>query len=253
MSKPIRVLIADDETSARRRLLQFLSQEPDVDVVAECRNGLEACTEIKRIKPDLVFLDVQMPELDGLQVVGQIGVEQMPATIFVTAYDQYAVPAFDANAMDYLLKPFDGERFGKAMSKARTWVRMGMAAECHNQLAAVRVDLGLDKKFQDRILVPSGESQLLIKVADILYISAEGNYIRLHMQGSSHLLRERMVGITQRLDPAIFRRIHRSHIVNLDHVSKRLPWYGGDCLIMMTDGSRLTLSRNFREALQEFD
>ena len=252
MNSPIRVLIADDETSARRRLLQFLAEESDVSVIAECSDGVQACAQIERLAPDLVFLDVEMPELDGLGVVARIGADRMPATIFATAYDHYALSAFDANAMDYLLKPFDRERFSKSMAKARSWIRMGHLSECQTQLTALLADQGRAKKYPERLLVRSGESQQLINTAEILYISSEGNYIRLHTLGGKHQLRERMVGIIDRLDPATFRRIHRSHIVNLNHVRKLLPWFGGDTLVMMADGSRLTLSRNYRQALQDF-
>lgn len=252
MSAPIRVLLADDESSARRRLLQFLSAEPGVDVVAQCSNGREACEAIAALAPDLVFLDVEMPELSGLEVVAHIGAARMPATIFATAYEHYALPAFEANAMDYLLKPFDAERFGRAMAKARHWIGHGELDQCRARLGAMLGQLEAAKKPQDRLCVPSGQSQRMLRAADILYISAEGNYIRLHLAGETHLLRERMVGILARLDPALFRRIHRSHIVNLDHVEKLLPWFGGDQLLMLSDGTRLTLSRSYRAGLQKF-
>lgn len=232
MSAVIRVLVVDDETSARRRLLQFLAKHADASVVGESCNGPQACEDIARLKPDLVILDVEMPELNGLQVAERIGAASMPATIFATAYEHYALDAFSTNAVDYLVKPFDEERFATAMSKARRW-------------------LG-SKETQDRILVRTGESQVLVKAADIVYISAEGNYVRLHTLDGEHLMRERMAGILERLDGSLFRRIHRSHIVNLDHVKKLLPWFGGDSLVMMADGTRLTLSRNHREALSGF-
>lgn len=242
MSAALRVLVVDDETSARRRLLQFLAPVADVEVVGESRNGLEACADIARLQPSLVFLDVEMPELTGLEVVAQVGVAAMPATIFATAYDHYALRAFDANAMDYLLKPFDKERFDIALDKARRWI--GAETGQFRQ--------GLQKTLtslaQDRILVRSGDNQQLVKAADIMYISAEGNYIRLHTVGGEFQMRERMAGILERLDGKMFRRIHRSHIVNLDHVTKLLPWFGGDSLVMMSDGSRLTLSRSHKDA-----
>lgn len=240
MSAVIRVLVADDETWARRRLLQFLASQPDVSVVGESSNGLQACDDIARLKPDLVFLDVEMPELNGLQVAERVGAASMPPTIFATAYEHYALGAFNTNAVDYLIKPFDEERFATAMAKARRW------------LGAASGESRAAKGTQDRILVRSGDSQLLVKAADILYISAEGNYVRLHTLAGEHLMRERMAGMLERLDSALFRRIHRSHIVNLDHVKKLLPWFGGDSLVMMADGARLTLSRNHREALSGF-
>ena len=251
MSAALRVLLVDDETSARRRLMQFLACERDVEVVGESRNGLEACADIARLRPDLVFMDVEMPELNGLEVAAKIGSANMPATIFATAYDHYALGAFNANAMDYLVKPFDQQRFALAMDKARRWLRAG-PAQFRHQLGAVLKDLAAAKAGQDRILVRSGEAQQLVRAADIVYISAEGNYIRLHTVNGEHLMRERMAGILERLDGTLFRRIHRSHIVNLDHVRKLLPWFGGDSLVMMANGSRLTLSRNYREALREF-
>ena len=251
MSAAIRVLLVDDETSARKRLMQFLTSHADAEVVGESRNGIEACSDIVRLKPDLVFLDVEMPELNGLEVAAQIGVDSMPATIFATAYDHYALRAFDANAMDYLVKPFDQERFAIAMDKARRWLRAG-PVQFRQSLGAVLKDLSAGRAGQERLLVRSGESQVLVRAADIVYISAEGNYVRLHTTAAEHLMRETMAGILERLDAAMFRRIHRSHIVNLDHVNKLLPWFGGDSLVMMSDGGRLTLSRNYREALRGF-
>lgn len=238
MSAMIRVLVADDETSARRRLLQFLAAHADVTVVGESRNGLQACEDLARLKPDLLILDMEMPELNGLQVAERIGAASMPATIFATAYEHYALGAFNTNAVDYLVKPFDEARFATAMAKARRW--LGVATD------------DAAKGAHDRILVRSGDSQLLVNAADIAYISAEGNYVRLHTSGGEHLMRETMAGLLERLDGSRFRRIHRSHIVNLDHVKKLLPWFGGDSLVMMADGSRLTLSRNHRHALSGF-
>jgi two-component system LytT family response regulator len=249
VSAPIRVLVADDETSARRRLLQFLALEPDVVVVGEARHGLQACEQITRLRPHLVLLDVDMPELNGLEVVARIGPANMPATVFATAHDHFALGAFEANAIDYLVKPFDATRFGLTMAKVRRWLAGGSAVQ--TQLQGMLRELAT-ARTTERILVRSNDAQHLVKSADILYISAEGNYIRLHTTGGEHLMRERMAGILERLDPQVFRRIHRSHIVNLDHVKKLLPWFGGDTLVLMADGKRLTLSRNFREALHGF-
>ena len=227
----IRVVVADDETSARRRLGQFLAAHADVVIVGEARNGLEACVAIESLKPDLLFLDVEMPEMSGIDVAARVGPAAMPATIFATAYEHYALDAFNAHAIDYLVKPFDQARFEAAMAKAKRW-------------------LGA-RQGPGRLLVKRGEAQLLVNTADIMYVSAEGNYVRLHTAQGEHLMRERMSGLLERLDCALFKRIHRSHIVNLDHVTKLLPWFGGDSLVMMSDGSRLTLSRNHRDALND--
>ena len=249
---PIRVLVVDDESSARRRLLQFLAGESDVVVVGESSDGNMACRAIEQLAPDLVFLDVEMPELSGLDVVARIGIERMPATIFATAYGHYAVSAFDANAMDYLLKPFDQPRFARAMAKARARLRNKAGAETRQAPASVLDQLGSARSGSERILVRDGESQQLIKLSDILYIAADGNYVRLHTAAERFLLRQTLTAMMARLDRAQFRRIHRSHIVNLDYVSKILPWFGGDSLVMMANGCRLTLSRTYREALADF-
>lgn len=250
MTAPIRVLVADDESAARKRLLQLLAGQHGVTVVGEANHGLAACEAITRLQPDLVFLDVEMPELNGLDVVRRIGAAHMPATIFATAYDHYALAAFDANALDYLLKPFDEARLALAMDKARRWLGPGRP-QFQAQLDAALAAIAPARAPQDRLLVRSGEVQHMVRCADIGHISAEGNYVRLHTAGGQHLMRETMAGILERLDPAAFRRIHRSHIVNLDHVARLLPWFGGDSLVMMADGSRLTLSRSYRGALRD--
>lgn len=250
-TNPIRVLIVDDETAARRRLRQLLGAEPDISVIGESADGRSACADILRLTPDLVFLDVEMPELSGIEVVEHIGAESMPATIFATAYDHYALAAFDANAVDYLLKPFDGERLAKSLAKVRSRMHGGHSADYRAQLAALVEEAAGARKYPDRLLVKINESQQLIKTTDIVYISAERNYIRLHTTAGEYPMRERMIGIQERLDPTVFRRIHRSHIVNLNHIKKLLTWFGGDSLVMMDNGSRLTLSRNYRDALTQ--
>lgn len=250
MSTPIRVLVVDDETSARRRIVQLLAQEGDVTLIGESVNGKQACEDIVRLAPDLVFLDMEMPELNGLEVAAAIGAERMPATIFATAYDSYALPAFDANAMDYLVKPFDAIRFGQALDRARRWLRGGALELGRKQLGTVLEQLA-PKRETGRLLVRCGQSQMLVRAADVYYISAEGNYVRLHTTTGEHLIRESMGGMIERLRDEDFRRIHRSYIVNMDHVRKLLPWFGGDSLVMMADGARLTLTRNYRDALRD--
>jgi two-component system LytT family response regulator len=249
----IRVLIVDDETAARRRLIDLLALEPDVEVMGESRDGLQAIADIRRLAPDLVFLDVEMPERNGLQVVSEIGLAAMPPTIFVTAYDRYAAAAFDADVMDYVLKPFDAERLARALAKARSWLCRTddgqPGAQRVARLEAALAKLGRPAGVQDRILVRVGDSRQFVPTADILFIEADGNNVVLHTASQRFPLRERMVGMLERLDPAMFRRIHRSHIVNIEHVKKLLPWFGGDRLVIMANGSRLTLSRNFRTAL----
>jgi two-component system LytT family response regulator len=247
MPEPITVLIADDESSARRRLMALLAGQPDMRIVAECRDGARTVSAIAELQPALVFLDVEMPVLTGLEVVGRIGPERMPATVFATAYDHFAVAAFDANALDYLVKPFERERFERTLARVRQRLHGGQRAA----LAAAMHALA-PKPDCERILVRDGDAQHLLKTDDILYITADGNYVRLHTRETHYQMRETMGRVLERFDPARFRRIHRSHIVNLDHVRKILPWFGGDSLVMMSDGARLTLSRTFKDALAQF-
>ena len=245
----MRVLVADDEELARRRLRQLLARHTEVAVVAECADGRVACDLIADIRPELVFLDVDMPERNGLEVVAAVGLAQMPATVFATAYDHFAVAAFDANAVDYLLKPFDQERLDRALARVRRFGRAGQAAS----VGAALDTLQTRQRWGEHILLPCGASQQMVALADVQCIAAEGNYVRLHADGASWLLRGSLSAVLDKLDPQRFRRIHRSHIVNIAHVAKVLPWLGGDALVMMRDGRRWRMSRNFRHALAEED
>lgn len=244
----LRALIVDDEPLARQRIRQLLKAEPDIAVAGEAGNGLEAVKLIESTAPDLVFLDVQMPELDGFGVVEAIGVDRMPATLFVTAFDQHAVKAFEVHAVDYLLKPFDRDRFKKALD----WVRSQQAARMGGTMQSLIANRRSEQPHPDRILVKAGEGWVLLRTGAIQWIEAEDNYVRLHVEGTSHLLRQTMNGILERLDPARFKRIHRSAIANLDFIKELQPWSGGDLLVIMRDGTRLTLSRTYRDAFTEW-
>ena len=246
---PLRTLIVDDEASARRRLVDLAALEPGVVVVGECSDGLQACRDIERLAPDLVLLDVEMPELDGLELVSAVGLERMPATIFTTAHSHYAVPAFEADAMDYLLKPFDQERFARAIAKARARLRTG--ADRATSLHAAVTHLAAASEPGARLWVRCGDAKQLIRTEDVMYIRAEGNTMKVHARDGEFAVRERLAAMLAGLDPAVFRRVHRSHIVNLDHVKKRLPWFGGDALLIMSNGCRLTQSRTYRHALSD--
>lgn len=245
----MRALIVDDEPLARQRIRQLLKDEADVEVAGEAGNGLDAVRLIEELQPDLVFLDVQMPEMDGFGVVDSIGVDRMPATLFVTAYDQHAVRAFEVHALDYLLKPFDRERFQKALERVREWRgKPGRAPQPFDSLLA---EIRKERPTPDRFMVRSGERYVLLKASAIQWIEAEDNYVRLHVEGESHLMRQTMAGILERLDDKQFRRIHRSAIVNLDFVRELQSWTGGDMLVLMRDGTKLTLSRTYREQFAE--
>jgi two-component system LytT family response regulator len=245
----LRALIVDDETLARQRIRQMLQGEADIEVVQECTNGIEAVEAIEQLHPDLVFLDIQMPELDGFGVLEAVGPERMPATIFITAYDQYAVHAFDVNAVDYLLKPFDKERFQRTLQRIREG--KGKPNEDPRKMEDLLTEVRKDQPFLERILVRVGERQALLKVSQVQWVEAEDNYVRLHVEGGSHLLRQTMNAMSKKLDPHQFRRIHRSAIVNMDYIKELQPWSSGDYLVIMRDGTRLTLSRTYRPQFSE--
>ncbi|MFZ1376816.1 MAG: LytTR family DNA-binding domain-containing protein [Geothrix sp.] len=247
----LRALVVDDEPLARQRIRHLLRRATDIDVAGECANGLEAVRAIEDQKPDLVFLDIQMPELDGFGVVEAVGAEAMPPTLFITAYDQHALRAFEVHALDYLLKPFSVERFHQALERARRWCIHQKDGTGPN-LEALIDGLRQERPWVDRLLVKQGDRHVLVRTAAIQWIEAEDNYVRLHVEGTSHLLRQTMTGVLGRLNPAQFRRIHRSAIVNLDCIKEFQPWSGGDHLVIMRDGTKLTLSRTFREQFGEW-
>ncbi len=247
----IRALIVDDEPLARERIRTLLRKEPDIEVIAECGDGSRAVTAIEKHRPDLVFLDVQMPEADGFDVLEAIGAEQMPAVIFVTAYDKYALRAFEVNALDYLLKPFDRARFRESLERARQQLRRARDGEVSERLLALLGSIRARQQHRERLVVREGGRIFFLRAEEIDWIEAAGNYLRLHAARQSHLIRETMAGIEAQLDPAKFTRIHRSTIVNLDRVRELLPGPHGDSTLLLRDGTRLTLSRTFRARFDE--
>jgi two-component system LytT family response regulator len=218
-------------------------------VVGEAASGPEAVEAIRSLKPDLVFLDVQMPGMTGLEVIEAVGTEQMPAVVFVTAYDEFAVEAFEVQAVDYLLKPFDAARFQKALAHATERVRQraGGAAESLEPLLA-RL-LGEQRRFLERLLVRDGERMFFVRVAEILRLTAEGNYVRVHTAAGRHLVRETLAGLEARLDPERFARVHRSEIVNVEAIKEIRPLFHGDHSVLLKNGDEVRLSRRFQDRL----
>jgi len=250
--KPIRTVIVDDEPLARERMRSLLGSEADVEVVGEARDGVEAVEAILGQSPDLVFLDVQMPKLDGFEVIQTVGADRMPAVVFVTAYDQHALRAFEVQALDYLLKPFDHERFQGALKRVRRQMDSQETGDLGRRLLALVKDLKTDRPTRsDRLVVKSGGRLFFLRSDEIDWIEAAGNYVRLHVGNEGHLLRETMNSIEGRLNPDIFFRIHRSHIVNIERIKELQPWFNGEYVVILRNGSRLTLSRGYREKLQE--
>lgn len=245
----MRVLIADDEPLARTRIKVLLADAPDVTIVGECANGREAADSIRAHAPDVVFLDIQMPELDGFGVLQQAGDTPLPAIIFVTAFDQFAVRAFEVHALDYILKPFDRDRFNRALQRARDHVARGQAAITHAQIRALLADLRPQERRDERILIKSSGKGILIATSEIDWVESAGNYVTIHAGGQGHLLRETMKSMEQRLDRQAFRRIHRNIIVNINRIKELHAMGKGEYVLKLRDGTRLSVSRRFRHNL----
>lgn len=250
--KTIRTLIVDDELLARERIKRFLALERDLELVGECAAGHEAVAAIQTLKPDLVFLDIQIPELDGFGVLKSLGVEEMPAVIFVTAYDRYALQAFDVNALDYLLKPYNRERFRKAVERARAQLSNGARGELDERLLSLLENFKTESpRHLERLMIKSSGRVFFLRTEELDWIEAEGNYLRLHVGRESHLLRETMNRLASKLDPEKFLRIHRSTLVNIERIKELQPLFSGDYVVILRDGKQLTLSRSYRDKLLE--
>jgi two-component system LytT family response regulator len=247
----IRTMVVDDEPVARERIVGLLQQEQDIELVGECADGQQAISAIQAQHPDLVFLDVQMPACDGFGVIQQVGADQMPAVVFVTAYDEYALRAFEVHAIDYLLKPFGRDRFQQTLQHAREHLERRRAGDLGRRLLALVQDLKTEPPKLDRLVVKSGGRVFFLRTDDIDWIEAAGNYVRLHLAEEAHLFRETMNNMEGRLDQHRFVRIHRSRIVNTDRIKELQPWFNGEYVVVLQNGTRLTLSRGYREKLQE--
>lgn len=247
----IRALIVDDEPLARQRLRRLLQDEQDIEVVGECADGGDAVASIRNLRPDLVFLDVQMPVLDGFGVLEAVGIDQMPAVIFVTAYDRYALRAFEYNALDYLLKPFDRDRFRKALERARLQLARSEPQEDAQQFLGAVEEYRSEGKGLERLVVKSAGRVFFLRVDEIDWIEAAGNYVRLHVGKETHLLRDTMSSLEGRLDVKKFLRIHRSTMVNIERIQELQPLFHGDYVVILRDGTQLNLSRGYRQRLQE--
>jgi len=245
----IRVLVVDDEPLARRGVLMQLAGEPDVEVVGECTNGLEAVEKIQELAPDLVFLDVQMPELDGFEVVEACAPRGLPAIVFVTAYDQYALKAFEAHALDYLLKPIDGARFHAALDRAREQIERQADRGVNARIAVLLEEMRRDRSYAERIVVRGRDRILLVDVSDVDTIEAAENYMEIRAGRQTHLVRDTMQNMEAKLDPRRFLRIRRSTIVNVSRIKELRPLFNGEYSVLLSDGTELVSSRRFRRNL----
>jgi two-component system LytT family response regulator len=279
---PIRVLIVDDEPTPRARVRRLLRDEPDAEVVGECEDGRAAVEQLRQLRPDVVFLDVSMPELDGFAVLDELPPALRPLVVFVTAYDEYALRAFDVHAVDYLLKPFERDRFRAAFSRLRERLaarRSSGAAPSPDApvtpdgagraLAALLEEVraerraigelvervqgapGVTPQYADRVPVRTDGRITFVRLADVDWIEASGNYVRLHTARGEHVVRDSLAALETRLDPRRFVRIHRGTIVNLDRVKEMQPWFSGDYVLILQNSARLKLSRSYRDAILE--
>ena len=250
-TRRIRTLIVDDEPLARRKVRRMLARDPEVEILGDCANGREAIASISTHNPDLVFLDVQMPEIDGFDVLESIPPAEMPFVIFVTAYDQYALRAFEVSAVDYLVKPFDRRRFEKALQRAKSRLATERGRDLNQQTLALLEELKARSSHIERLVIKAGGRAFFLKTDEIDWIEAEGKYVRLHVGKESYLLREAIGNIEGQLDPKRFPRIHRSTIVNIERVRELQPWFHNEYRVILKDGTELMLSRSCRKRLGE--
>jgi two-component system LytT family response regulator len=244
----IRTLIADDEPLARHGVRLLLERDLDVEIVGEASGGVEAADLILRLRPDLVFLDVQMVGCDGFETLKRVGPNATPVVIFVTAYDEYALRAFEYNAVDYLLKPYDDARFAAALDRARDLVHRKRGDEVDNRIS--RLIEHIEGEGRDRILLKSSGEIIFLKTGEIDWIEAEGDYVKFHVTGRTHLMRGTMAALEERLDPTRFIRIHRSTIVNADRLRKLSPSFEGEYAVVLQDGTKLRLSRGYHDRIK---
>jgi two-component system, LytTR family, response regulator len=251
MQTKIRAIIVDDEPLARERVRLMLAEHDDVEIVAECGTGPAAVEAIEELQPDLAFLDVHLPGMDAFGVLDAVGPGAVPAVVFVTAHDRHAVRAFDAHALDYLLKPFDADRFAVAMDRVRGTLGAHSERELEQRLEKLLQEMSTRPRYPSRLTVRTGTRISFVPVEEIDWIEAEANYARLHSGDKTHLVRETMSGLEERLDPAHFVRIHRSTIVRIDRIREVEANAQGEYVVVLHDATRLTSSRGYRRKLVE--
>jgi two-component system LytT family response regulator len=247
----LRTLIIDDEPLAREAIRTRLTGDGDIKIVGEASNGKQAIREIQHRKPDLVFLDVQMPDLDGFRVLSSLGPTHLPIVVFVTAYEQHALRAFEVHALDYILKPFDDERFQDALSRAKSYWRRDRGNQFESRLRELLTHKLAGMGYLDRMIVRETGRISFVKIEDIKWFRAEGNYVKLFVGKHTHMLHTSMNALEARLDPRRFFRIHRSLIINVEHLQELRPWHTGEYIVVMRDGTELTMSRGYRDRLDQ--
>lgn len=249
----IRALIVDDEPFAREGIRLHLEKHADIEVVAEVGDGRRAAEAIRTLDPDLVFLDIEMPEMDGFEVIEAVGIDAMPPVIFVTAYDAFALRAFETHALDYVLKPLEPARFSRALDRARKHLRGTAGQVLDRRLQALMQDVREERrKYLERVVVQRGERLHILRVDDVDWLEAAGNYVKLHARDETFLVRATLTSFEERLDPEAFLRIHRSVIVRKDRIRELEPLLQGDYVLILQDGTRLTTGRSYRSRIVDF-
>jgi two-component system LytT family response regulator len=252
--KKFRVLVVDDEPIARRGIRRLLQTAADIEIVGEAGNGQEAIAAVEKQKPDLIFLDIQMPLLDGFSVIEKIGLANLPEIVFVTAFDEHAIRAFEINALDYLLKPIDPERFQKCLERVRVRLKNSNEEKLAEKLSSLlqsleRVESKAEKTFLERLVVKDAGRIFFVGADEITWIASEGNYVKIHTKSKSHLLRETMDGLENKLDPREFLRLRRAMIVRIEQIKELHPLFNGEFAVILKDGTKLTSSRRYRQNL----
>lgn len=244
----IRAIIVDDEPLAREKVQLFASSETDLSIVDVCSNGHEALASITKHQPDVIFLDIQMPEMNGFEVLDNIKKEKLPGIVFITAYDEFALRAFERHALDYLLKPFDRERFRAAVDHARTVLKSGIESEVTaEQIRTLLDSLKKERAPLDRIIVKTNGRIIFLRLEEVDWMEAAGNYVKIHVGNESHLIRETMNNLEAQLDREQFVRIHRSTIINIDKLKELQSWFNGEYKVILTTNAQLIMSRGYRE------
>lgn len=249
-TNPIKVLIVDDEPFARKYICEMLRGEDDIEIVGEAGNGIMAIEMIDKYKPDLMFLDIQMPEMDGFSMLTELGAENLPTLVFTTAYEEYAIRAFEVHALDYLLKPFDEQRFSKALDHARiSFSEIGVKHQESEQIAELLKAISQKPQYLERLLIKKKGRIVFLKISDIDWINADDKYLHLHSENIRHMIRQTLSGIKTQLNPLQFVQINRSVIVNLDSIKELHSMFNGEYELQINDGTKFTLSKNHKNEL----
>lgn len=250
-SPKIRVVVADDELLARKFIRRMLKQDPEMEIIGECSNGAEAVAAIRKEKPDLVFLDVQMPEMDGFAVLDAVRLDHLPEIVFTTAYESYAIRAFELHALDYLLKPFDQVRFKAALKYAKERFHSQHEEDKRLQVGTLLESIRLQQEYLDRIIIRADGRITFLHTREIDWIEADDKYVHLHTGKGAKMVRQTLAAIEGELDPKKFLRVHRSAMVNVDRIKELQPLFNGEHSLILDDGTRLTLTRKYRDKLFE--